>query len=107
MRELEQQGAAGAEEDDGFPVDPPRHRRRTEDALRGTGSLGPDDFESRAEIAFRDQSAKSSATGSQTDGPSRDDVIKLIPRVGKAKRGQRQGDRACSVPIVSEQQIIV
>ncbi|WP_235983587.1 hypothetical protein [Bradyrhizobium australiense] len=46
MRQLKQQCAPGSQKDYGFPVDPPRHRRRSENALSRPGGAGPDNIES-------------------------------------------------------------
>jgi hypothetical protein len=52
MRQLKQQRTPGSQKDDGFPVNPPRYGRRTKNALHRSGGPGPDDIESRVQIAF-------------------------------------------------------
>jgi len=54
MRELKQQGATGAQEEDRFPVDPPRDRGRTKNAFNRSGGPSLDDIKSRLQIALRD-----------------------------------------------------
>jgi hypothetical protein len=45
MRQLKQQRAAGAEKDNGLPVDPPGHRRRAEHAGDRSRCVRPDPIE--------------------------------------------------------------
>ena len=55
MRQLQQQRAAGAEENRCLPVDSPCHGGRTKDTLAPTTGPGPDDVEAAFEVLCGDQ----------------------------------------------------
>jgi hypothetical protein len=50
MRQLQQQGAAGAEENSRFPIDPPGHRSRAKDAFARSRGVGANPIEASFEI---------------------------------------------------------
>src|SRR5262249_15275731 len=52
MRQLQQQGTTSTEEEDGFPINPPCHRGRTENALNWSRGVSTDDIQRSFEFAL-------------------------------------------------------